>query len=206
MDLKELVNKINERLVEEKVSEDINNPYTVQEFSLDILDAIEGLTAVKEMMEKEDENFDEPSLKAIRTSERILECSKKFRADLLEQRAAKWESVNEDLLNDNIIKASENIGVQDMINMLLHIVESYVSEQTIKNIRNQFTLALASELNKSVNETKDVDGNIVDYNFSVTVTMDAENEVANDSLKSDIQKAIEDGLEKYDASIEVEDA
>ena len=116
------------------------------------------------------------------------------------------ESVNEDLLNDNIIKASENMGVQDMINMLLHIVESYVSEQTIKNIRDQFTLALASELNKSVNETKDVDGNIVDYNFSVTVTMDAENEVANDSLKSDIQKAIEDGLEKYDASIEVKDA
>ena len=56
-----------------------------------------------------------------------------------------------------------------------------------------------------VNETKDVDGNIVDYNFSVTVTMDAENEVVNDSLKSDIQKAIEAGLEKYDASIEVED-
>ena len=116
------------------------------------------------------------------------------------------ESVNEDLLNDNIIKASENMGVQDMINMLLHITESYVSEQTIKNIRNQFTLALASELNKSVNETKDVDGDIVDYNFLVTVTMDAENEVANDSLKADIQKAIEDGLEKYDAAIEVEDA
>ena len=62
------------------------------------------------------------------------------------------------------------------------------------------------ELNKSVNETKDVDGDIVDYNFLVTVTMDAENEVANDSLKADIQKAIEDGLEKYDAAIEVEDA
>lgn len=62
------------------------------------------------------------------------------------------------------------------------------------------------ELNKSVNETKDVDGDLVDYNFLVTVTMDAENEVANDSLKSDIQKAIEDGLEKYDAAIEVEDA
>ena len=62
------------------------------------------------------------------------------------------------------------------------------------------------ELNKSVNETKDVDGDLVDYNFLVTVTMDAENEVANDSLKADIQKAIEDGLEKYDAAIEVEDA
>lgn len=61
-------------------------------------------------------------------------------------------------------------------------------------------------LNKSVNETKDVDGDIVDYNFLVTVTMDAENEISNDTLKADIQKAIEDGLEKYDASIEVEDA
>lgn len=62
------------------------------------------------------------------------------------------------------------------------------------------------ELNKSVNETKDVDGDTVDYNFLVTVTMEAENEIANDSLKADIQKAIEDGLEKYDAAIEVEDA
>lgn len=59
---------------------------------------------------------------------------------------------------------------------------------------------------ESLDETKDVDGDIVDYTFNVTVTMDAENEVPNNFLKSDIQKAIEDRLEKYDASIEVEDA
>lgn len=93
MDLKELNEKLKNLLdVTKEVNEDINNPYTVQEFSLDILDAIEGLTAVKEMMENEDENFDEPSLKAIRVAERLMECVKKFRADLLDQRAAAWNT------------------------------------------------------------------------------------------------------------------
>ena len=65
---------------------------------------------------------------------------------------------------------------------------------------------MVKDKNESVNETKDVDGDLVDYNFLVTVTMDAENEISNDILKSDIQKAVENGLEKYDAAIEVEDA
>lgn len=169
MDIKELLAKIAEYDEMEapdgmNLLEDIDNPYTVQEFHSDISDAIQALTEVQEMLAEEDENFDEPSLKAIRTAERLLECVKKFRADLLEQRSAAW------------------------------------------NTPQPLTPEDEAAFGESVNETKDVDGNIVDYNFLVTVTMDAKNEVANDSLKSDIQKAIEDGLEKYDASIEVEDA
>jgi len=90
------------------------------------------------------------------------------------------ESVNEDLLDDNIIKASENMGVQDMINMLLHIIESYVSEQTIKNIRNQFTLALASELNKSVNEANS-------YTDSMLDGINVANKTINSDLEFNVQ-------------------
>ena len=113
--------------------------------------------------------------------------------------------IKEDL-TDAIVDASANIGQQEMVDILFGVIARYVPQDTLERIKTSFEFELVKDKNESVNETKDVDGDIVDYNFLVTVTMDAENEVANDSLKADIQKAIEDGLEKYDAAIEVEDA
>lgn len=96
MDLKELVNKINESLVEEKVSEDINNPYTVQEFHSDVADCINQLQGALEDMANEDEDFDQPSLDVLIAAESILKCAKKFRADMEELKNANFEeSVNE---------------------------------------------------------------------------------------------------------------
>ena len=71
---------------------------------------------------------------------------------------------------------------------------------------NEITDKLSEVLNKSVNETKDVDGEYADYTFLVTVTMDAENQTNNGAIKQHIQKAIEQALEAYDCDVEVEDA
>ena len=113
--------------------------------------------------------------------------------------------IKEDL-TDAIVDASANIGQQEMVDILFGVIARYVPQDTLERIKASFEFELVKDKNESVNETKDVDGDLVDYNFLVTVTMDAENEISNDILKSDIQKAVENGLEKYDAAIEVEDA
>ena len=113
------------------------------------------------------------------------------------------EVVNEDLLNDNIIKASENMGVQDMINMLLHIVGSYVPEKTLKTLKDQFTLALASELNKSVDETLIQDEENSNYcEFNVKIYMNG-NDTTNESVKQNVEDSLERAFESADYTVEV---
>lgn len=73
-------------------------------------------------------------------------------AEIDEMEASDGMNIAEDLLDQNIVKASANLGVQDMIDMLLKIVGSYVSEKTLKTIKDQFTLALASGNVEEVNE------------------------------------------------------
>ena len=135
---------------------------------------------------------------------------REFPEDKLDEAVIEDAPFNEDLLNDNIIKASENMGVQDMINMLLHITGSYVPEKTLKTIKDQFTLALASQVNEEVteevNETKELAGEKVEYLFDVQVTMDAENEMSNAFVKTEIQRAIENTLDKYDVKVSVQNA
>ena len=62
------------------------------------------------------------------------------------------------------------------------------------------------QMEESINETKKLAADKVEYLFDVQITMDAENEVPNNFLKSDIQKAIEDRLEKYDVEVSVQNA
>lgn len=83
-------------------------------------------------------------------------------AEIDEMEAQDGMNIAEDLLDQNIIKASANLGVQDMIDMLLKIVGSYVSEKTLKTIKDQFTLALASEKTEKVNETEIQPGSLDD--------------------------------------------
>ena len=63
-----------------------------------------------------------------------------------------------------------------------------------------------TESTEEVNETKELAGEKVEYLFDVQVTMDAENEMSNAFIKTEIQRAIENRLEKYDVEVSVQNA
>lgn len=111
--------------------------------------------------------------------------------------------IKEDL-TDVIVSASANIGQQEMVDILFGVIARYVPQDTLERIKKSFEFELIKDKNESVNETKDVDGDIVDYNFLVTVTMDAENEMSNAFVKTEIQRAVENALDKYDVEVSVE--
>ena len=182
MDIKELLAKIAEYDEMEapdgmNLLENIDNPYTVQEFHSDISDAIEAFTEVQELLMEKDENFDEPSLKAIRTSERILECSKKFRADLLEQRAAKWESKNEAI--GDTLRSNHTINGNPWF-------DEDAGTMTIEF----FGLPVEYQLVRFVETDKD-NGEIVEERFRIEPT-----EVGRKVIENDLKNVIENEFQK----------
>ena len=133
MDLKELVNKINESLVEEKVSEDINNPYTVQELSIDTKDLIKILNDELDNLAKEDEDFDAPTKAMLLAAEELVENIKKFRKDKEDLKNANFEeSVNEansytDNMLDGINVANKTINSDLEFNVQVKEVDGGVA-------------------------------------------------------------------------------
>lgn len=111
MDLKELITKINEGL-----TEDINNPYTVQELNSDAKYIIGVLNKNLELLSKEDEDFDRITMNMLGAAEDLVAFLQDFRKDMEELKNANFEeSVNEansytDSMLDGINVANKTIN------------------------------------------------------------------------------------------------
>ena len=104
-----------------------------------------------------------------------------------------------DYLEDNAVDPATGEFVDDMMKTFHNKLK-----ETLDEI---YSHGLAFDtMVKYVNETKELAGEEVKYLFDVQVTMDAENEMSNAFIKTEIQRAIENTLDKYDAEVSVQNA
>ena len=104
-----------------------------------------------------------------------------------------------DYLEDNGVNPATGEFVDDMMKTFHNKLK-----ETLDEIYSH-SLAFDTMV-KYVNETKELAGEEVKYLFDVQVTMDAENEMSNAFIKTEIQRAIENTLDKYDVEVSVQNA
>ena len=123
------------------------------------------------------------------------------------------ENVNEEVVNEEDALLADKEGrLTVCINELYDLEEKAIAEenmdvaQAIKDARIYADDVRSDLYHSEVNETKELAGEKVEYLFDVQVTMDAENEMSNAFVKTEIQRAIENALDKYDVKVSVQNA
>ena len=123
------------------------------------------------------------------------------------------EEVNEEVVNEEDALLADKEGrLTVCINELYDLEEKAIAEenmdvaQAIKDARIYADDVRSDLYHSEVNETKELAGEKVEYLFDVQVTMDAENEMSNAFVKTEIQRAIENALDKYDVKVSVQNA